>query len=124
MTPAEYARQYYPKISDNLIEQSYLEILFVMEGQQRCAACMCLDMCDTLLDTSGYMPVMELNANGWISTPMAPCRFNKHGVRPKPAKQKLCIVAGMEKPQEVIETVKPTVQGVLYSFPGQKGKRE
>lgn len=86
MTAAEFARQKFPHLSDALIEQNEIEIIFVMNGQRECAACFSLEMCDTLLNTAGYTPVMELTPAGHIKATMAACRHNPSGVKPKPSK--------------------------------------
>jgi hypothetical protein len=119
MTPAEFVRQYYPKISDEMIEKNDLEIAYVMLSQKRCESCFCLDMCDTLMNTAGYTPVMELGANGQISTPMAACRYNKDGVRPK-ARQAAIAVGQNSVP---VESAKPIVQNLL-DFQGKRRRYE
>jgi hypothetical protein len=117
MTPAEFARQYYPKISDEMIEKNDLEIAYVMISKRRCDSCFGLGMCESVLNTAGYAPVMELDANGRIRTPMAACRHNKDGVRPK-ARQ---VAVGQDCAP--IETAKPIVQNLL-DFQGKRRRYE
>lgn len=73
----KYAREKFPGISDDLINQNSCEIITAYDAEFKCkSCCMGLDMCPELINSAGYTYSMILQSNGWIKTEYVPCMFN------------------------------------------------
>lgn len=73
----KYAREKFPGISDELINQNSCEIITAYDAEFKCkSCCMGLDMCPELINSAGYTYSMVLQPNGWIKTEYVPCMFN------------------------------------------------
>lgn len=72
-----FARQKFPDISEELIQQNLCELITAQDAEKKCGACCIgLDMCPELINTAGYTYVMAMQSDGRIKMEYAPCEFN------------------------------------------------
>lgn len=78
---ADFAVGKFPRISPELIRRNYNELAYAMEVEQCCHVCMSLDMCEELLNTHGFQPVLKLQSDGWMDVEYTPCRYSTFRVK-------------------------------------------
>ena len=81
---ADFAYNRFPKISPELIQRNYSELASVMDSEKCCHVCMSLDMCEELLNTHGFHPVLNLQSDGWMKVEYRPCRYSTFRVKERP----------------------------------------
>jgi hypothetical protein len=69
----QYARYFFPDISEQLVRKNYSEFAEGLQSSERCLACR-LDKHSCI--TAGYLVKHSLGPNGWISNEMARCCKN------------------------------------------------
>jgi hypothetical protein len=78
---ADFAVNRFPQISPDLIQRNYSELASVMGSEKCCRVCMSLDMCEELLNTNGFHPVLNLQSDGWMKVEYKPCRYSTFRVK-------------------------------------------
>ena len=84
---SDYAHEAFAHLSDSLLEKNFLEFAYIHDCRHMCRCCMALDMCDELINTSGYVPIPSIEPNGSLHISMTPCQYNKSGVYAKTRKK-------------------------------------
>jgi hypothetical protein len=69
----EYAKQYFPEISLELVKKNSNEIQYCMEENNRCHGC---QHTDGKCHNAGCYPVLRLDKNGWMDWEMRMCGKN------------------------------------------------
>ena len=71
----QYAKYYFPEISDELIRKNYSEVVAGMESVERCSACR---TCRNECFSKGYVTKMRLHTDGYMTIEMQACEKNKN----------------------------------------------